>query len=57
VREILPAQAHIEPLWIPNNQNRKWRWCQSNANPSPLFADDQVLGDKKFAPFAKGDVP
>jgi len=31
-------------------------WCQSNANPSPLFANEQVLGDEKVAPFAKRGV-
>lgn len=32
------------------------RWCQANANQSPLFADEQVPGDKKVAPFAKRGV-
>ena len=33
------------------------RWCcQSNANPSPIFADEQVLGDEKVAPLAKRGV-
>jgi hypothetical protein len=27
--------------------------CQSNANQSPFFAGQQVLGDKKVAPLAK----
>jgi hypothetical protein len=31
-------------------------WGQANANPSPLFADEQVLGDEKVAPLAKGGV-
>ena len=31
-------------------------FCQSNANPSPLFANEQVLGDEKVAPFAKRGV-
>jgi hypothetical protein len=31
-------------------------WCQANASPSPIFADEQVLGDKKVAPFAKSGV-
>jgi len=30
--------------------------CQSNANPSPLFADEQVLSHEKVAPLAKGGV-
>jgi hypothetical protein len=30
--------------------------CQSNANQSPLFANEQVLGDEKIAPLAKGGV-
>jgi hypothetical protein len=30
--------------------------CQSNANPSPLVAGQQVLHNEKFAPFAKGGV-
>ena len=34
-----------------------WRWCQSNANQSPLFADEQVQGDEKVAPLAKSGVP
>ena len=33
-----------------------WRWCQANANRSPLFPNEQVLGDKKVAPFAKSGV-
>ena len=32
------------------------RCCQSNANQSPFFAGQQVLGDKKVAPLAKRDV-
>ena len=33
------------------------RWCcQSNANQSPLLANEQVLGDEKVAPFAKSGV-
>ena len=32
------------------------RSCQTNANPSPIFADGQVLGDEKVAPLAKGGV-
>ena len=32
------------------------RCCQSNANPSPFFANEQVLGDEKVAPLAKGGV-
>ncbi len=32
------------------------RCCQSNANPSPLFADEQVLSHEKVAPLAKGGV-
>jgi hypothetical protein len=30
--------------------------CQAIANPSPIFADEQVLGDKKVAAFAKNGV-
>ncbi|KCZ53570.1 hypothetical protein HY29_17015 [Hyphomonas beringensis] len=30
--------------------------CQTNSNPSPLFADLQVFGDEKVAPFAKSGV-
>lgn len=33
------------------------RWCQANANSSPLFAHEQVLGNEKVAPFAKSGVP
>ena len=32
------------------------RCCQSNANQSPLFANEQVLGDEKVAPLAKSGV-
>jgi hypothetical protein len=32
------------------------RWCKANANPSPIFADEQVLGDEKVAPLAKRGV-
>jgi len=32
------------------------RCCQSNANQSPLFANKQMLGDEKVAPFAKSGV-
>ena len=32
------------------------RCCQSNANQSPQFADEQVLGDEKVAPFANRGV-
>lgn len=31
--------------------------CQANANQSPLFAREQVLGNEKIAPFAKCGVP
>jgi len=31
-------------------------WCQSNANQSPVFANEQVLGDEKVAPLAKRGV-
>jgi hypothetical protein len=30
-----------------------YRCCQTNANQSPLFANEQVLGDEKVAPLAK----
>lgn len=30
--------------------------CQTNANPSPIFARKRVSGNKKIAPFAKGGV-
>jgi len=30
--------------------------CQSNANRSPLLANEQVLGDEKATPFAKSGV-
>lgn len=30
--------------------------CQSNANPSPLIAAQQVLGDEEVAPLVKGGV-
>jgi hypothetical protein len=30
--------------------------CQTNANPSPMFARRQVSGDKEFPPFAKRGV-
>jgi hypothetical protein len=33
-----------------------YRWCQANANQSPIFADGKVLGDEKVAPFAKSSV-
>ena len=29
---------------------------QTNANPPPLFADEEVLGDAKVAPFVKRGV-
>ena len=32
------------------------RCCQANANQSLLFATQQVLGDEKVAPLAKGSV-
>jgi hypothetical protein len=32
------------------------RCCQANANQSPIFANEQVLGDEKVAPFAKSGV-
>jgi len=34
---------------------KRW-WCQSNPNPSPLFADEQVLSHEKVAPFTKSGV-
>lgn len=37
-------------------KSRAFRCCQSNVNPSPIFADQQVLGDEKVAPLAKGGV-
>ena len=37
-------------------KNTEWRCCQSIANPSPIFADEQVLGDEKVAPLAKRGV-
>ncbi len=33
-----------------------WRCCQANANSSPLFAHEQVLGNEKVAPLAKRGV-
>ena len=32
------------------------RRCQSNANPSLLFADERALSHEKVAPFTKSDV-
>ena len=43
------------PLVAPRPETGKG-CCQSNANPSPLFAGQQVLHNEKFAPFAKGGV-
>jgi hypothetical protein len=31
-------------------------WCQTNSNQSPFFADKQVSGSEKLAPFEKSGV-
>lgn len=33
-----------------------WPWCQSNANPSPNFARQQVLGSDQLAPLEQSRV-
>ncbi|MBY9068205.1 transposase [Hyphomonas sp. WL0036] len=35
---------------------RKYGWCQTNANQSPIFARERTSGNKKFPPFAKRGV-
>ena len=49
------GDVHAAELCLPAVECGGW-CCQSNANPSPLFAGQQVLHNEKFAPFAKGGV-
>ncbi len=46
----------IEPIAAGPEDELAFGCCQSNANPSPLVAGQQVLHNEKFAPFAKGGV-
>jgi len=59
-RSVLPAVARLRrsgractfERWLESFE----RCCQADANQSPLFANDEVLGDEKVAPLAKGGV-
>ena len=48
---IASDSANLAP-----GEDKVERWCRSNATQSPLFADEQVLGDEKVAPHAKGGI-
>ncbi|KJS39559.1 MAG: hypothetical protein VR74_01645 [Hyphomonas sp. BRH_c22] len=50
-----PSQSLAAPLVVSCVDDPAW-CCQSNANQSPLFADEQVLGDENVAPLAKRGV-
>ena len=39
-----------------SGQLRSARWCQTNSNQSPLFADQQVSGSDQLAPFEQSGV-
>lgn len=50
------ARAGNRQRLIRTNRKALRGFCQANANQSPLFATEQVLGDTKIALFAKGGV-
>lgn len=53
---LLQTQLGIPSVNSVPTQGLNWRYRQSDANPSLLFADEPGVGDKQVAPLAKSGV-